>query len=65
MTTLRDLWESKGLSPTELAARAGISQMTLYRMNRRDSNILARNIAKVCQQLGITREEYDRLEPDK
>jgi DNA-binding Xre family transcriptional regulator len=63
--TLRGLWESKGLSPTEVAARAGISVNTLYRMNRRDPTVSGKNVAKVCSALDIDRSTYDKLEPDR
>lgn len=59
--TLQDLWEQKGFSPTQLAAQAGITVNTLYRMNRKES-VRGTTIASVCRVLEITRKEYDKLE---
>lgn len=62
--TLREVWERRGLSPTEVAGQAGISTPTLYKMNRRE-RVNPRNIIKVCEVLGITRQQYEALEADK
>jgi DNA-binding Xre family transcriptional regulator len=62
--TLKQVWEEKGLSPTEVAGRAGISTTTLYKMNRKE-RVNSRNIANVCNVLSITRQQYDELEADK
>lgn len=61
--TLKELWEDKGFSPTQLAAQAGISTQTLYRMNKKDTSVSGKTIASVCRVLEITRKEYDQLEP--
>lgn len=61
MTTLRDLWMSKRLTSTEVAAAAGISPPTLYKANRKEV-IAERSIVAICQVLGITRQEYDALD---
>ena len=61
MTTLRDLWQRKGMTSTRLAGQAGISVPTLYKMNRKEQ-VSMRTIDDVCRVLGITRAEYDALE---
>jgi DNA-binding Xre family transcriptional regulator len=61
MTTLRDLWMSKRLTSTEVAARAGISTPTLYKANRKEV-IAERNIIAICQVLGISKDEYEALD---
>jgi len=62
--TLRELWESRGLSPTRVAAQAGISTPTLYKMNRKE-HVAARTIVSVCKALGITRQDYEALDAEK
>lgn len=62
--TLRELWEGQKLSPTQLAAMAGISVTTLYAMNRKE-RVARRTIVAVCSELGITPQEYQKLEADK
>jgi DNA-binding Xre family transcriptional regulator len=61
MTTLRDLWKQQRLTSTEVAASAGISVPTLYKMNRKEQ-VTERNILAVCQVLGISRDEYEALD---
>jgi DNA-binding Xre family transcriptional regulator len=62
--TLRELWDSKGMSPTEVAGAAGISTPTLYKMNRKE-RVHKNNVRAVCQVLGISEKEYNQLEPEK
>lgn len=62
--TLREVWELRGLSPTQLAAQANISTTTLYKMNKGEK-VSNRSIIAVCQALGITRDQYDILDPEK
>lgn len=61
MTTLRDLWQQRGMTSTRVAGQAGISVPTLYKMNRKEQ-VSMRTIDDVCRVLGITRAEYDSLE---
>ncbi len=61
MTTLRDLWQQRGMTSTRVAGLAGISVPTLYKMNRKEA-VSMRTIEDVCRVLGITRAEYDALE---
>ncbi len=61
MTTLKDLWENRGISPTQLAAQAGITTPTLYKMNKKE-RVAAASIVSVCKALGITRKQYDELD---
>lgn len=59
--TLKEVWESKGFNPTQLAAQANISTQTLYRMNRKDATVRTQNIVRVCTILDITPEYYKSL----
>lgn len=59
--TLRELWEQRGLSPTQVAGQANISTTTLYKMNRKEP-VARRTVASVCNVLNISREEYQTLE---
>ena len=61
MTTLRDLWQARGMTSTRVAGQAGISVPTLYKMNRKEP-VSMRTIDDVCRVLGITRRDYDALE---
>jgi DNA-binding phage protein len=65
MTTLRDVWEDRGMSPTRVAGRAGISTTTLYRMLHKEPNISKHSIRKVCEVLRISEEQYDQLQPER
>lgn len=65
MATLRDIWERKRLSPTEVAGLARISLPTLYKMNKKEGGVRKRTIRDVCEVLGITQEEYEDLEAEK
>jgi DNA-binding Xre family transcriptional regulator len=61
--TLRDIWISKGMTSTQVAAAARCSIPTLYKMNRREEQGVAFGIIKrVCAVLGLTLDEFDRLE---
>jgi len=62
--TLRDIWESRGLSPTQVAGLANISATTLYKMNRKE-HVSSRTIVDVCKVLGINKEKYESLQSDK
>lgn len=61
MTTLRDLWIEHDLTSQEVADRARISKVTLYKMNRKET-VSQRTIVRVCRVLGITRADYDALD---
>ena len=62
--TLIELWERKGLSPTAVAAQAGISPTTLYKMARKE-HVARRTIVRVCEVLGISRQDYEALDAEK
>ncbi len=64
METLRDVWERKGLSPTWVAAQASISTTTLYKMNRKE-HVAERTVARVCEVLNISQQQYDALIADR
>lgn len=62
MSTLRDIWISKGMTSTQVAAAAHCSVPTLYKMNRReDSGVAFGIIKRVCAVLGLSLNEYDAL----
>ncbi len=62
--TLREIWENKGYSPTQVAAAANISVTTLYKVNRKEQ-VSNRTLIDVCKALGVSRQQYDQLEADK
>jgi transcriptional regulator with XRE-family HTH domain len=62
LATLRDLYHSKGLTTIQVAALAGVSDTTIDAMNRKESYVKDVTIAKVCQALGISRDEYEALD---
>jgi len=61
MATLKEVWESKGLTIEEVAAKADVSTQTVYRINR-GQHVLFKSLRRVCQAIGITVEEYKALE---
>jgi DNA-binding Xre family transcriptional regulator len=63
-TTLKDLWEIDELTPTECAAKAGISVATLYKMNRKE-HVSSSTVGSVCRVLGISRDVYALLAKGK
>lgn len=63
MPTLRDVWTRKGLNSTQVAAQAGITTATLYRMNRKEEDVLFNKVQAVCKVLGISLDEYAQLAP--
>jgi hypothetical protein len=62
VATLKDIWESKGYNSTQVAGLARCSTPTLYKANRRGS-INPQILFRICSVLGISKAEYDRLEP--
>lgn len=62
--TLRELWESKNMSPTRVAGLAGITTTTLYKMNRKQ-RVAPRTIEDVCRVLGISLQQYEQLDASK
>lgn len=64
MTTLKELWESKRLSPTQVAAAAGISIATLYKLNHKQ-RVSNRVTVSICEALGITKEQLEGLQADE
>lgn len=62
MTTLKDLWENRGLSSTQVAGMARISVPTLYKANRKE-NLNPQILFRICSVLGISKADYDKLEP--
>lgn len=63
MPTLRDVWIGKDMNSTEVAYKAKCSVATLYKLNRREDKGIAFGIIKrVCAVLGLTLDEYERLD---
>lgn len=60
LNTLKDVWEQKMMSPTQVAGLANISVATLYKINRKE-RVNARNLASVLQVLGLSRQQYEAL----
>ena len=63
MTTLRDVWISKGMNSTEVAAAAKCSVATLYKLNRKETQGIAFGIIqRVCQVLSLSLDEFAALD---
>ena len=62
--TLKETWELLQLTPTQVAAQAGISVPTLYKMNRKE-RVSSRIVARVCEVLCISVEEYKNMQEDR
>jgi DNA-binding Xre family transcriptional regulator len=62
--TLREVWEGKGLTATDTAINAGISQTTLYKANRKEF-VSRAVVARICQVLELSMEEFEALKPDR
>jgi transcriptional regulator with XRE-family HTH domain len=52
MPTIRQLREDAGLTTTELAAKAGVSVQTLYRIERGEP-VSRMYVARVCKALNV------------
>ena len=65
MSTLRDLWEDKRMTPTEVAGLSRISVTTLYKMNKKNPKdpVSDKTIRNVCKALNISVEDYEKLDP--
>lgn len=63
-TTLKDIWEGKGLSPTQMAGLADVSLGTLYKVHRKEQ-VNRKNLVKVLKALELSQQEYDQLEAGK
>ena len=63
--TLRQIWESQGLTLAAAARKANVSDTTLSKMNRGETVSIPVQ-ARVCNALGITLEYFhDHVEADK
>jgi DNA-binding Xre family transcriptional regulator len=63
MATLRDIWLSRGMNSTQVAAAARCSVPTLYKLNRKEDEGVAFAIVKrVCVVLGLSLDQYDQLD---
>lgn len=60
--TLKDVWESKGLSSTQVAGQAGITVSTLLKLHRKDKSVRANNLHSVLRVLELSLDEYNRLD---
>jgi len=61
MATLKEIWDNKGLTIEEVAAKADVSIQTVYRINR-GQHVSLKSLRRVCQALDITIEQYKALE---
>ena len=61
--TLRDVYSRQGLHSIELAKRAGLSRMTIWKMNHKEGNVWFSSVQAVCKVLGISLDTYAALEP--
>ena len=65
METLKDVWESQGLSGAEVARQANISYPTLLRVARKDRSVSVPVLVRVCHVLQISVDYYQSLEATK
>ncbi len=66
MATLRDIWIAKGMNSTQVAAAAGCSIPTLYKLNRKggeEEGVALGIVRRVCGVLGLSLDQYERLTP--
>ncbi len=65
MATLRDTWISRGMNSTQVAAAAGCSIPTLYKLNRKggeEDGVAIGIVRRVCSVLGLSLDQYERLD---
>ena len=65
MHTLRDVWHSKGFRSEQVAAAAGCSIGTLYKLNRKGAEgegVAFGIVKRVCAVVGISLDEYNALD---
>ncbi len=65
MATLRDIWIAKGMNSTQVAAAAGCSIPTLYKLNRKggeEDGVAIGIVRRVCNVLGLSLDQYERLD---
>lgn len=58
--TIKEFRENQGLTVSELANKAGISQQTVYRIEA-GQPVSRVYVAKVCRALGISIEEVESV----
>lgn len=59
VTRVWELSRERGISPNELAVRAGITQTTMYNMmTGKNKNPTVTTICRICSGLSITLEEF-------
>ena len=59
VTRIWELSRERGISPNELAERAGITQTTMYNMmTGKNKNPTVTTIFRICSGLSITLEEF-------
>lgn len=60
MTTLKDIWQHKGLTAEELAVQADVSSKTVYRINKKE-HVSPRSLRRVLKILDISIDDYRNL----
>ena len=61
--TLRDIYTRQGLNSQEVARRAGLSRMTIWKMNHKQGNVWFSSVQAVCEVLHISLDTYAALAP--
>lgn len=61
--TLRDVYMRQGLNSQQVAKRAGLSRMTVWKMNHKEGNVWFSSVQAVCRVLNISLDTYASLKP--
>lgn len=61
--TLRDVYMKQGLNSKQVAKRAGLSRMTIWKMNHKEGNVWFSSVQSVCKVLDISLDTYASLAP--
>lgn len=62
MSTLRDIWQARGMNSVEVAAAAKCSVATLYKLNRQEQGVAIGTVKRVCAVLGLSLDEFMALD---
>lgn len=61
--TLRDVYMRQGLNSQQVAKKAGLSRMTVWKMNHKEGNVWFSSVQAVCKVLDISLDAYASLAP--